>query len=182
MYFSRSNVPSPKAAIASRRQVAMASPTPGAIAALVNERGDALYVHGRSGHYLELAPGEAVMNILTMAREGLRRDLTTALHKAIAQKQPVRHEGLLVKTNGGFSRVNLTVRPAEAGPNAVAEPGLFVVILEDAPDRTPAPTVAAPLLGHVQLYLPDFFSRFPIHGKEIPIIVAKINNPLMHNG
>ncbi len=73
------------------------------------------------------------MNILTMAREGLGRDLTTALHKAVAQKMPVRHEGLFVKTNGGFSRVNLTVRPAHAGPNTVAEPGLFVVILEDAP-------------------------------------------------
>jgi two-component system CheB/CheR fusion protein len=121
----------------------------GPVGALVNERGDTLYLHGRSGRYLELAPGQAAMNILTMAREGLRRDLTIALHKAVAQKGPVRHEGLLVKTNGGFSRVNLTVRPAEAGPNAVAEPGLFVVILEDAPApyQTSTPPVAAPLLG-----------------------------------
>jgi two-component system CheB/CheR fusion protein len=121
----------------------------GPIGALVNERGDILYLHGRSGRYLELAAGEAAMNILMMAREGLRRDLTTALHRAVVQKAPVRHEGLIVKTNGGFSRVNLTVRPAEAEPNAVAEPGLFVVILEDAPapDQISAPTVAAPIVG-----------------------------------
>ncbi|MEP7306226.1 MAG: chemotaxis protein CheB [Acidobacteriota bacterium] len=121
----------------------------GQVGALVNERGDTLYLHGRSGRYLELASGEAALNILTMAREGLRRELTIALHKAVAQKVAVRHEGLIVKTNGGFSRVNLTVRPAEAGPNAVSEPGLFVVILEDAPAPDPisAPaTVAAHLL------------------------------------
>jgi two-component system CheB/CheR fusion protein len=116
----------------------------GHIGALVNERGDLLYLHGRSGHYFELAPGEAGMNLLKMAREGLRRDLATALHKATVQKAPVRHSGLVVKTNGSFNRVNLTVRPAEAGPAAVAEPGLFVVILEDAPapDATSAPTAA----------------------------------------
>jgi two-component system CheB/CheR fusion protein len=43
--------------------------------ALVNERGDILYLHGRTGKYLEPAPGEAGMNILKMAREGLRRGL-----------------------------------------------------------------------------------------------------------
>ena len=38
--------------------------------------------------YLEPAPGEAgINNILKMAREGLRRDLTTALHKAVAIKR-----------------------------------------------------------------------------------------------
>ena len=43
------------------------------------------------------------MNILKMAREGLRRDLTTALHKAVARREPVRHPGLRVKTNGDFT-------------------------------------------------------------------------------
>ena len=51
--------------------------------ALVNEHGGILYLHGRTGMYLEPAPGEAgINNILKMAREGLRRELTTALHKA----------------------------------------------------------------------------------------------------
>ena len=88
--------------------------------ALVNERGDILYLHGRTGKYLEPAPGEAGMNILKMAREGLRPDLTTALHKAVALKEPVRHPGLRVKTNGDFTIVNLTVRPVPAGPDAAA--------------------------------------------------------------
>lgn len=44
-----------------------------AVAALVNAQGDILYLHGRSGLYLEPTPGEAgINNILKMARDGLR--------------------------------------------------------------------------------------------------------------
>jgi two-component system CheB/CheR fusion protein len=103
------------------------------VSALVNERGDILYLHGRTGQYLEPAPGEASLNILKMAREGLRRDLTTALHQAVAHKEPVRHPGVRVKTNGDVITVHLTVRPVTAG----AEPGLFLVIFENAPPADP---------------------------------------------
>ena len=52
-------------------------------AALVNEQGDILYLHGRTGMFLEMAPGEVgVNNILKMAREGLKMALTVALRKA----------------------------------------------------------------------------------------------------
>ncbi len=76
------------------------------VGALVNERGDILYLHGRTGLYLEPAPGEAgINNILKMAREGLRRELTTALHKAVAGAEIVRCPDLRVKTNGDFTAV-----------------------------------------------------------------------------
>jgi len=101
--------------------------------ALITERGEILYLHGRTGLYLEPAPGEAGMNILKMAREGLRRDLTTALHKATVHKEPVRHPGLRVKTNGGFTTINLTVRQVTAGRDAAAEPTLFLAIFQEAP-------------------------------------------------
>ena len=108
--------------------------------ALVNGRGDILYLHGRTGQYLEPAPGEAAMNILKMAREGLRRELATALHWASANKEPVRNAGLRVKTNGHFATVNLTVQPVSTGPDTPGVPGapapapaLFLVIFENAP-------------------------------------------------
>src|SRR5664280_1233428 len=60
-------------------------------AALVNGQGDILYLHGHTGSYLEPAPGEAgINNILKMAREGLRRDLTRTLRKVVAEQQIVR--------------------------------------------------------------------------------------------
>jgi two-component system CheB/CheR fusion protein len=66
--------------------------------ALVNSLGDILYLHGRTGMYLEPAPGETgTNNILKMARDGLRRDLTTALHKAVGTREIVRYSNLSVK-------------------------------------------------------------------------------------
>ena len=106
--------------------------------ALVNSQGNILYLHGRTGLYLEPTPGEAgISNILKMAREGLKRELTTALHKAVGTKDIVRHNGLRVKTNGDFTTINLTIRPVAAGPAASPEPPLYLVILEEAPVGAP---------------------------------------------
>jgi two-component system CheB/CheR fusion protein len=105
------------------------------VGALVNGQGDILYFHGRTGRYLEPVPGEATThNILAMAREGLRAELTRALHQAWTAHEVVRHAGLRVKTNGHYSMVNLTVCPVASGD--VATPGvpLYLVILEEAPE------------------------------------------------
>ncbi len=87
--------------------------------ALVNERGDILYLHGRTGMYLEMSAGEvSINNILKMSREGLRRDLTSTLLAAVKTKATVRYAGINVRTNGHFTKVNLTVCPALANGNA----------------------------------------------------------------
>lgn len=109
-------------------------------AALVDGRGDILYFHGRTGLYLEPAPGEAGLNnILKMARAGLTRDLTLALKKAGASKETVRRPGLRVKTNGGSTELTLTVVPVAPAPDDVQEAPLFLVILEKTTplDRAP---------------------------------------------
>ncbi len=107
------------------------------VAVLVNSQGDIFYIHGRSGRYLEPAPGETgVNNILTMAREGLRRPLTSALHKATIDHIPVHCSGLQVKTNGGFTLVDLTLRPAPMP--ALEGPDLYLVILEAGMAPSPA--------------------------------------------
>lgn len=102
-------------------------------AALINEVGDILYLHGRSGAYLELPSGESsTNNILLMAREGLRRDLTIALHNAVATKEIVRSLGLKIKMNAHFIIVNLTIRPVITGSNTLEHSHLYLVILEEA--------------------------------------------------
>ena len=100
--------------------------------ALVNGQGDILYLHGRTGMFLEPAPGEpGINNIIKMAREGLRRELTTALHQASTTKEIIHTQGLRVKTNGHFTTVNLTVWPVTNGPGATPETPLYLVILEE---------------------------------------------------
>jgi two-component system, chemotaxis family, CheB/CheR fusion protein len=118
--------------------------------ALVNLQGDILYLHGRTGLYLEPAPGESgVNNILKMAREGLARELTTALHKAASAKEIVRCPGLRVKTNGDFTRINLTVRPVAAGLATTAEALMYLVILEEAPSERPEEAAAVQAIAGV---------------------------------
>ena len=116
------------------------------VAALVNGFGDILYLHGRTGMYLEPAPGEAgINNILKMAREGLRAELTTGLHRVASAKERVRVPNLRVKTNGHFTLVNLTICPVASdpianlypagsvpAPEARRESPLFLVLLEEA--------------------------------------------------
>lgn len=102
-------------------------------AALINEVGDILYLHGRSGSYLELPSGESsTNNILLMAREGLRRDLTIALHNAVATKEIVRALGLKIKMNAHFIIVNLTIRPVLSGLKNAEQGYMYLVILEEA--------------------------------------------------
>ncbi len=61
---------------------------------LINEAEEVLYVHGSTGRYLEPASGEANLNILRMARPGLRLELATAVRKAVTLKEAVRRRGL----------------------------------------------------------------------------------------
>lgn len=101
--------------------------------ALVNSQGDILYLHGRTGMYLEPTPGEAgINNILKMAREGLKRTLTTSLHKAASCKDPISLHNVRVKTNGHFTLVHVTICPVLASPSAVLESPLFLIILAEA--------------------------------------------------
>lgn len=104
------------------------------VSVLVNKHGEILYLHGRTGMYLEPAPGEAGLNILKMAREGLRQELTTDLYKTVVSKEPVFHPGLRVKTNGDFTTVNLALRPVAADPDAASGPDLFLITFEEPPE------------------------------------------------
>ena len=96
---------------------------------LVDDRGEILYVYGRTGKYLELPPGEATNNLLRSVREGLRLELTTAFRLVTTQNEPVRYNGLRVKTYDGYHIVNLIVHPVEQHND---DPRMFLVVFEDA--------------------------------------------------
>ncbi len=102
----------------------------GQVGILVNRQGEICFIHGRTGKYLEPAQGDASINVFTMAREGLRRELMTAFHKAVTHNETVNFGGLRISTNGDTIAAQLTVKPillaAESG-----DPNLFLVILEE---------------------------------------------------
>jgi two-component system CheB/CheR fusion protein len=109
-------------------------------AALVSAKGDILYLHGRTGMYLEPAPGEAtISNIVKMAREGLRRDLAAALHRATTSREIVRCPNLRIKTNGNIIDASVTVRPVTGAATGSSDTPLYLVIMEQARDEQPHP-------------------------------------------
>jgi two-component system, chemotaxis family, CheB/CheR fusion protein len=94
--------------------------------ALVDDRGDIIYIHGRADNYLAYAPGKPSLRIVECAREGLRNILSGCLVRAVRKKEIVRRTGVRVKTNGSFLAVDLTVKPID-------EPGLnthYMILFE----------------------------------------------------
>ncbi|MDX2480448.1 MAG: chemotaxis protein CheB, partial [Desulfuromusa sp.] len=79
--------------------------------AIINDACDIVYIHGRTGRYLEPAEGKTSVNILEMARSGLKTVLTTAIHKVGTDNQQVDFKDLHVQFNGGSLNLNLTVKP-----------------------------------------------------------------------
>lgn len=99
-------------------------------AVLVNNKGDILFISGRTGKYLEPASGKANWNLFAMAREGLRYELIEAFQNALRLKDTVTRKNVEVGTNGGVQTVDLTLQ-------AIAEPevlrGLVMVVFTEVP-------------------------------------------------
>jgi two-component system, chemotaxis family, CheB/CheR fusion protein len=78
---------------------------------LVDSDNNILYVHGRTGRFLEPAIGRANAQILQMARPGLRGALATAIREAHISRKKVVCEKLRVEQDSTDSLVNITVNP-----------------------------------------------------------------------
>jgi two-component system CheB/CheR fusion protein len=118
-------------------------------AVLCTPRGDLLYISGRTGRFLEPAAGKANLNLLAMARDGLRDPLAEALRAAMGSAEAVHCHDLPVEATPGALRVDVTVRRL-AEPTALA--GLLLVVFAEAAGRAESVargTPAAPEAGGV---------------------------------
>jgi chemotaxis methyl-accepting protein methylase len=97
-------------------------------AVLVNDKGDILYISGRTGKYLEPAAGKVNWNIFAMAREGLRYELNGAFEKALRQKEAITLKNVVIKTNGEMQVADVTVQ-AITEPEALR--GSVMIIFTD---------------------------------------------------
>ena len=96
--------------------------------AIVNEKGEILYIHGDTGKYLEPPRGRPNWSIFDMAREGMKFELRSGVHYVLTRMKERRYENLKVKTNHGYHPINLTVKPF--GP-AKESQGLVLVTFEE---------------------------------------------------
>jgi two-component system CheB/CheR fusion protein len=98
---------------------------------LVNEKYEIIHFMGKTDKYLETPVGKARFNILSMAREGLRFKLSTALQNAVRQKRTTTYNSLRIKYNGEFRTIDLTVRPL----TEFAGTPVYLLVMFD--DKTP---------------------------------------------
>ena len=96
--------------------------------AIVNEKGEILYIHGHTGKYLEPPRGRPNWSIFDMAREGMKFELRSGVHYVLTRMKERRYENLKVKTNHGYHPVNLTVKPF--APTKESQ-GLVLVTFEE---------------------------------------------------
>jgi len=99
--------------------------TPASI--LISEKGDILYINGKTNHYMNLPQGEAVMNVNRMIREELKYVLGNLIHQAQLQKETVTIEDISVK-EGDLVRL-VTMRATVLNDRPLQ--GLILIIFED---------------------------------------------------
>ncbi|MDP9046491.1 MAG: chemotaxis protein CheR, partial [Bacteroidota bacterium] len=97
-------------------------------AVLVNEKGDIIYSNGKTGRYLELPRGEAIMNIHNMVREEFRYAIDSGIKQALHHNETIRIDGIKLKEHKQTSLISLKV-------TAMNEPGLQALVLVVFEDR-----------------------------------------------
>jgi two-component system CheB/CheR fusion protein len=85
-------------------------------AVVVTEDLDIVQFRGKTGDFLEPAPGDASLNLLKLAREGLLHGLRSALQAARKSRRPVRRNGLRVGSGTGWQELDLEVLPLTGVP------------------------------------------------------------------
>jgi two-component system CheB/CheR fusion protein len=94
---------------------------------LIDEKGDILYINGKTGKFLEVISGEALMNIHRMAREELKYLLGNAIHQVFINKVPIEISNIKLKEENKIRIVNFKVTYLEETPLQ----GLALIIFED---------------------------------------------------
>jgi two-component system CheB/CheR fusion protein len=104
-------------------------------AVLCTERGDLVYISGKTGKYLEPAAGKANLNLFAMAREGLAGALNGAFAKALRERSVITLQDVALAGNGAAPHVQVTIQPL-GEPMALR--GMVLVVFAD---------VAAPVVA-----------------------------------
>jgi two-component system, chemotaxis family, CheB/CheR fusion protein len=96
---------------------------------VIDLKGNILYVHGDTGEFLRPAPGQATLNVIEMARQGLSLELRQAIQAAVGQGVPTLNREIALKTDGNYHTVSFSLRQL---PDRDAAEGLLLLSFHDA--------------------------------------------------
>jgi two-component system CheB/CheR fusion protein len=94
-------------------------------------------VHGDTGKYLRPAPGQATLNVVEMARDGLQIELRKAIQAAVEQKKLTLNREIPFGSLGDYQSVSFSVRPL---PHIETGSGLLLISFQDVVSVKPAPS------------------------------------------
>ncbi|MBX3185822.1 MAG: PAS domain-containing protein [Labilithrix sp.] len=102
---------------------------------IVNERMEILHFRGRTGPYLEPAPGQPQHDLIKMARKGLAPDIRIAISEAKQRKTAVRRVGVHFEQNGAAGVCSVVVLPIASPPES--REATFAVLFEEPKPSKP---------------------------------------------
>jgi PAS domain S-box-containing protein len=95
---------------------------------VINEQGEVVFFAGDTGKFLKPPAGAPSNKLVAMARENLRLELRTLIHRALSTGKEAARENLKLKAGRENLHIDLIVRPlAELGP----ETGLYIVLFRE---------------------------------------------------
>lgn len=101
---------------------------------VINNRDDVIHFSGRTGRYLEPAPGAPTSALLGMSRRGLAMDLRSLIRDARLTAAEVRRDRVRFRSQSGFELVDLVARPlVEAGEDSELVMVIFLPVREQEP-------------------------------------------------
>jgi two-component system, chemotaxis family, CheB/CheR fusion protein len=150
-------------------------------AVLVNSELQIVQFRGHTSPYLDPAPGDASLNLLRMAREGLVLPLRRVLKAAAELQHSVKESGVVLQRNGREEKISLEVTPVAGEASgeqfwlvvfASGEQASTEQMWEEFPDaRTPsAEGHSAQLereLAETQEYLRHVTEEYEAHAEEL---------------
>jgi len=111
------------------------------VALLTTTKADILYIHGKTGQYLEPAVGKINYNLFAMAREGLLEPLKQLFHRAIRQNKQLELKNITIidndNGNGNNRQVDIKVKPLS---DANSLQGLVFVLFNISIAQIPSKT------------------------------------------
>ncbi|CUI08805.1 Chemotaxis protein methyltransferase CheR [Janthinobacterium sp. CG23_2] len=99
-------------------------------AVLTTDKGDIIYISGKTGKYLEPPVGKANLNIFAMAREGLSGALNEVFARVVREQGSQLLKGLRVGGNDGALTVNVEVHSLQE-PAPLS--GMVLIVFFDQP-------------------------------------------------
>lgn len=118
------------------------------VAVLTSEAGDILFIHGKTGQYLEPAAGKANWNIFAMAREEVNHTLFEVFQRALRKKKEAVISRLAVGTGGEAHAVDIAAHPILDPP---ALKGMVMVIFTPTSAVLPLATKSKPRRGSARV-------------------------------